>query len=439
MKNLSRRDFLAAGAAAPLAAQAQAPPNVLVLVADDMNPDLGCYGDAMKATPNLDRLAAGGLRFAQAHVTSPQCSPSRSSMFTGRWPHANGCSRLHAPLPQHEISIVELLRERGYFTGAFRKHHLGPGFQKRLDYYGDARQPWNAFFDRLPAVRPFFLWVGFTDPHRRYSKGAISPAADPARVPVPRHLPDTRVVREDLALYYEEISRMDRESGEVLAEIDRRGLAANTLVFFVGDNGKPFPRAKCTLYDAGTRVPLIANWPGRIQAGAKSELISLIDLAPTILEAAGVPPPATFQSRSFLPLLLGRDWTKNEAIFTERNWHDNLDLIRAVRTSRYKLIRNFRPEVPYRPSLDLENSPSWVSYLEEHKAGRLPQRLRQIFAPARSEVELYDLANDPDELENVAALSSNAAVLRDLQQRLASWMEATNDFLPPPGRRRAQG
>ena len=434
MHGLSRRSFVQAGAAASLLPQAQPAPNVLILIADDMDPDLGCYGHPAIHTPNLDRLAAAGVRFSQAFVTSPQCSPSRSSMFTGRYPHANGCSRLHAPLPVRESSLVELLGGRGYYTGAFRKHHLGSQFQGRFDFYGDARQPWNAFFDRVRRRRPFFLWVGFTDPHRPYQKGAFSPAHEPARVVVPKYLPDTPAVREDLALYYDEIARMDKECGDLLGELEKRGLAENTLVFFTADNGKPFPRAKCSLYDPGTRVPLLVRWPGKIQPGVDPDLISLIDLAPTILEAASLPAPSTFQSRSFLPALLGRSQQRSRYVFAERNWHDNLDLIRSVRSERYKLIQNYRPELPYRPSLDLENSPTWSSYLEEAGQGRLPQKLRALLEPKRPEVELYDLKNDPDELENLAEQPAHRMLVEELQQALSAWMHETNDFLPPPTR-----
>ncbi len=439
MRSISRRSFLQAAATPTLLPQKPPPPNILILVADDLGLDVGCYGNPAVQTPNLDRLAAEGVRFSHAFVTSPQCSPSRSSMFTGRYPHANGCSRLHAPLPARETSVVELLRARGYYTGAFRKHHLGPGFQRRFDFYGDARQPWSAFFGRLPRHQPFFLWVGFTDPHRPYQKGAFSPPHDPARVLVPKSLPDTPTVREDLALYYDEIGRMDNECGDVLGELERRGLGENTLVFFTSDNGMPFPRAKCSLYDSGTRVPLLARWPGKIRPGVSADLISLVDLAPTILDAAswgpgsiaeGVAP--AFQARSFLPGLLGRSQQKNPYIFTERNWHDNLDLIRSVRSERYKLIQNYLPERPYRPSLDLENSPTWRSYLEEAKQGRLPQKLRGLLAPKRPEVELYDLKNDPDELDNLAADPAHAKIVQQLQQKLGAWMQETNDFLPPP-------
>ncbi len=440
MSTTSRRDFLKAGAAAfawqgqRRAEQPTTRPNILILIADDLGTDLGCYGNPAVRTPNLDRLSTESLRFSHAFVTSPQCSPSRSSMFTGRYPHANGCSRLHAPLPARETSIVELLRGGGYYTGAFRKHHLGPEFQKRLDFYGDARTPWTAFFDRVPRNSPFFLWAGFTDPHRPYQKGAFTPPHDPAQVVVPKYLPDTPIVREDIALYYDETARMDKESGDVLAELDRRGMARNTLVFFTSDNGMPFPRAKCTLYDSGTRVPLMARWPGKIQPGVRDDLITLVDLAPTVLEAASVRPEKApeFQSRSFLPALLGQPYPQREFIFTERNWHDHLDLIRAVRTERYRLIQNYRPEVAYRPSRDLENSPTWASYLEEAKHGRLPEKLRGLLAPRRPEVELYDLKNDPDEMQNLAGDPARAGLIEELQQKLSVWMQETNDFLAPP-------
>ncbi len=409
------------------------PPNILFLISDDHSAaDLGCYGNSAVRTPNLDRLATQGTRFTRAFVTSPQCSPSRSSIYAGQWAHTIGTSRLHAPVRSHVPTIIDLLKGRDYFTGIYRKHHLGGEFEKRLDFYGGPKEPFQSFFDRLPRGKPFFLQIGFTDPHRPYQKGAVSPPHDPQQVRVPAFLPDSPAVREDLALYYDEISRMDSEAGQALELLERRGLAGDTLVLFTGDNGMPFPRAKCSLYDSGIRVPLLVRWPGRVRPGTVSEeLVSLIDLPETWLEAVGAPVPPIMRGRSLLALLEGRGEPARETVFAERNWHDNLDLIRCVRTRRYKLIQNFQPEKPYRPSLDLEGSPSWQSYLALGKSGRLSAVHRQLLAPRRPEVELYDLEKDPDEFRNLAGEASHAETVRRLQETLSEWMQATNDFLPP--------
>lgn len=422
-----------AAAAAPAVVRARPQlPSFLFLISDDHSrADLGCYGNPV-ATPHLDRLAAEGLRFNNCFVSSPQCSPNRSSIFTGCAPHTTGTSRLHTPMPPWEPSFLEPLRERGYFTGAFRKVHQGESFNKRLDYYGDAKASFEEFFDRLPAGRPFWLQFGSTDPHRPYQPGACSPPHDPRQLRVPAFLPDTPEIREDLALYYDEIARFDEECGRLLRILDERGRAEDTLVIMTGDNGMPFPRAKGTCYDPGLQVPLLARWRGRIRPGqASDDLIAHVDLPATWLDAAGVAKPSKMQGRSFLPLLEGRPYQKREAVFSERNWHDNFDPIRSVRTDRYKLIFNAAPHFPYRPAWDLENSPTWASIQREARRGRLTRRHLQLLDPSRPVIELYDLDRDPGEFHNLAGDPEHEAILNDLMRRLSDWMHDTYDYLPP--------
>jgi len=408
-------------------------PNILFLFSDDHSyPDLGCYGGTVR-TPHLDGLAAEGMRFQNAFVTSPQCSPSRASVFTGRSPHAVGCSRLHAPIRPEIPSIIERLQGRGYYCGVYRKLHAGEDFQGRLDFYGGAHTEFSAFFAARPSDRPFFLEVGFRDPHRPYEAGAFTPAHKASDVSVPVFLPDTEAVRRDLAHYHDEIARMDSECGFLLRLLEKHGLTENTLVVFAGDNGMPFPRAKATLYDPGIRVPLLVRWPGRVAPGVLSEqLVSLVDLTATWLEVSGAEPLPAMEGRSLAGMLQGEASEAREEIFAERNWHDNWDPMRCVRTKQYKLIYNFRPELPYRPSLDLENSPTWSSYLAEAKSGRLPDRLSLLLAKPRPQIELYDLDNDPGEFRNLAGKEDFEDVTRDLLDRLSLWIKRTNDFVPPP-------
>ena len=427
--------------AAPAFSQAGSqPPNIVFLFSDDHSwPDLGCHGNPGIRTPHLDRLAAEGTRFEHCYVASPQCSPNRSAVFTGCAPHTTSTSRLHTPMPPWEPTFLEVLKERGYFAGAFRKVHQGPEFDKRWDFYGPRGTPFERFFDAAPKDRPFFLQLGFTDPHRPYRPGTFAPPHDPASVTVPPYLPDTAAVREDLALYYDAIARMDAECGEVLRLLARRGLAENTLVLFTGDNGMPFPGAKGTCYDAGLRVPLVVRWPGRVTPGSvRNELLSHVDLAPTWIEAAGGTAPEKMQGRSFLPLLAGRAYTPREAVFAERNWHDNFDPIRAVRTHRHKLIFNAAPHFPYRPAWDLADSITWKSYLEQARRGRLqPQHLR-LLQPSRPVLELYDLEKDPNEFTNLATHADYIAIRRELEATLSAWMHDTYDYLPPAAPRPGQ-
>ncbi|MGE5327314.1 MAG: sulfatase [Deltaproteobacteria bacterium] len=410
------------------------PPNLLFLLSDDQSvPDLGCYGNPALHTPHIDRLAREGMLFKSAFVTAPSCSPSRSSILTGRYAHSTGTARFRAPLPAYQKTILESLKARGYFTGAFKKVHLGEKFWSRWDFQGKNKD-FTTFFDVRPKDHPFYLHVGFHDPHRPYLPHEFSPGVKPGEIRVPDYLPDTKAVRRDLARYCDKIERLDKNIGKLLDLLEREGLAENTLVIFTSDNGLPFPGAKGTLYDPGLHVPMLARWPGVIEPGRTSlDLVSLLDLAPTWLEAAGAAIPEIMDGRSFLPLLQGREFQAREAIFAERNYHTHLDLIRAVRTMRFKLIQNYMPLRPYRPLSDLARSPSWRSIEDLHKGGKLPPAIDQrFFARPRPEVELYDLEEDAGETRNLAGDPARAATVKDLQERLSRWMTRSNDFLPPP-------
>ncbi|MCC6859669.1 MAG: sulfatase [Bryobacterales bacterium] len=431
---LSRRRMLQSASSAPALAQTRpALPNLVFLISDDHSWDgLGCYGNPHVRTPRLDRLAREGMRFNHCFVSSPQCSPNRSSLFTGCSPHTTATSRLHTPLPAWEPTFLEPLKERGYFTGAFRKVHQGAQFDRRWDFYGGPSVPFENFFDALPAGRPFFLQFGSTDPHRPYRPGAFSPPHDPRSLRVPPFLPGTPEVRQDLAHYYDAIARLDSECGRLLDLLQARNLAGNTLVVFTGDNGMPFPRAKGACYDPGIRVPLLARWPGRIAPGSvRDELIAHVDLPVTWLQAAGVEKPPKMQGRGFLDLLLGRSFQPRDAVFSERNWHDNFDPIRSVRTRRHKLIFNAAPHFPYRPAWDLADSPTWAAIQRLGRRGELKPEHLSMLEPSRPLLELYDLESDPDEFRNLATDPAHAATLEDLKRRLSAWMHATYDFLPP--------
>ena len=432
--DLSRRSLLKAGAASAAAAPAKTEtPNFVFLLGDDNGwPHLGCCGDPVIHTPNLDRMAREGMRFENAFVSSAQCSPNRSSILTGCAPHTTSTSRLHTPMPEWEPTIVDYLKDRGYFVGAFRKVHQGAQFDKRWSFYGGQQLDFEKFFDALPSGKPFYLHAGFTDPHRPYRSGAFQPPHDRKKIPVPRFLPDTPEVRDDLGNYYDFIARLDADYGRLLDTLERRGLAQNTLVIFTGDNGMPFPRAKGTCYEAGIHVPMLARWPGRVRAGSVTrELVAHVDLPATWLEAAGIPKPRKMQGRSLLGLLTGGAHPSRTEVFSERNWHDNFDPIRSVRTDRYKLIFNAAPHFPYRPAWDLADSPTWAAIQRLGRAGKLTPPQMTMLDPARPMLELYDLARDPDEFHNLATSPEHAGVLEDLKRRLSEWMHDTFDYLPP--------
>ncbi|MCY4584662.1 MAG: sulfatase [Bryobacterales bacterium] len=429
----NRRTFLAVAAALPLAPRKSGVPNILFLISDDHSAvDLGCYGAGGLGTPRLDRLAAEGMRFTRAYAAAPQCSPSRSSYYSGCSPHTIGTSRQASFYPPLESSILEPLGEAGYFTAAFGKVHQGEDFERRFDLVDKDIDGFETLFERLPDGKLFFAQIGYSDPHRPYPSPAANPPTPPENVPVPAFLPDTSDVRQDFASYWDEIRRMDVNVGRVLDTLEKRGLADTTLVIFTGDHGFPFPRGKGTLYESGIRVPLIVRWPAFVRAGKSSEaLVSGVDLAATCLHAAGLPIEPKMQGQSLLPILTGERESVREAVFTERNWHNHSDPQRAVVTQRFKLIYNGRPEQPYRPTSDIAASPSWLSFLEEDIRGRLEPNIRRLLAPSRPFIEFYDLLSDPNEFHNLAEDPDYVAERIRHEMLLSDWMHETLDYLPP--------
>ena len=440
-------------------------PNILLLLSDDHSaPHVGCYGNPDLRTPNLDGLAAAGIRMDRTYVAAPQCVPSRAAIMTGRSPVRIAMTRFSAPLPMDVVTYPELLRAKGYFTGvAGRSYHLDGGdrseearailekhdlrtFPKRLDSvksgdHADYLPQLRAFLDAVPAGKPFFLQLCSNDPHRGLDADAIPNPHDPAKLKLPAHYPDTPKVREDFARYYGEIERLDKFIGEVLAELEKRGLAGKTLVAFMGDNGASQLRGKGTLYEFGIHVPLILRWPGVVKPGSASDaLISGEDLAPTFLEAAGEAPPAEMTGRSFLPLLRGGPFAGRDQVFAERGSHgsgppgdgSSFDLARCVVTKRHKLIYNAIPQKPYVP-VDFEGEGFWKELRKMNEEGKLSPELSRIyFSPKRPVFELYDLQSDPREFDNLAGKKEAAAIEHELKVALQEWMVLERDYLPLP-------
>jgi arylsulfatase A-like enzyme len=410
-------------------------PNILVFIVDDAGwSDFGTYGNDAIRTPNVDALAASGLKVEHAFLTTAQCSPSRISILTGRYPHATGAEDLHMPLPDGTTIVPGYLQKQGYFTGHMQKTHYGSNGNAQFQWYNQETAP--AFPEFLDAAgdQPFFLWVGFNDPHRDYQPGAVDPPHDPTAVKVPLTLADTPETRADLALYYDEISRMDEQIGRFMAELDRRGLRENTLVVFLSDNGMPFPRAKGTVYDAGVRTPLIFSWPAQIEAGKTYDgLVSVIDLAPTWLDIAGLETPDTMQGSSIRTIFTDQTVPGRTYVYSERNWHDCDEHIRSLRTERFKLIRNAYIELPHGTAADIGGSPSFRSLIRLKKQNKLTHAQAQLFQVPRPRIELYDLEKDPWEINNVADEDAYWAKARELAAVLDTWIEETSDF--PPDRR----
>ena len=439
-------------------ARAQEPdprPNILFCIADDWGwPHAGSYGETVVQTPSFDRLAAEGVLFEHAYVASPSCTPSRSAILTGQWhwrleEAVNLWSTLRAEYPVYPA----LLAEAGYHVGSWRKA-WGPG---RFDAGGRSERPagasyrsFDAFLEARPDDAPFCFWLGAHDPHRGYELGSGEASGmQLADIRLPACFPDTPEVRGDVADYYFEVQRFDRDVGLALARLEALGELENTLVVMTGDHGMPFPRCKGNLYDTGTRVCLAARWGAAVPGGRRlSDFVSLIDLAPTFLEAAGVAIPPEMSGASLLASLRGEadgrvDPERDHVLFG-RERHTPAQAApstagypsRGLRTDRWLFVRNYAPElwpagVPAgsskgRAYADCDNGPTKSVIV----AGRAEPATRVYyelaFAP-RPAYELYDLEADPDQLVNLAADPDHYARLRELEARLHAALVESGD------------
>jgi len=408
-------------------------PNFLVFIADDMAwNDCGAYGHPLIRTPNIDQLAQDGLKFENAFLTCSSCSPSRCSILTGRYPHNTGAPELHQPLPADQITVARRLKQAGYHTAAAGKWHLGPSEKKNFNkIYAGKKDVWLQAMKERPRDQPFFMWMAFFDPHRPYQPGTIPQPHAPAETVVPPYLPDVPETRRDLAAYYDEITRLDGVVGDVLSELADQQAAENTVVVFLSDNGRPFPRAKTTVYDSGVKTPWIVRWPQQVKPGGVTEsLISSIDLTPTLLELAGLEMGPTVQGVSFASILTDPKEKTRDEVFAENNWHDFNAFGRAVRTDRYKYIENGYNDLPGTPPADAVRGETYQAMLRLRDQGKLDENQRQCFIEPRPPAELYDLQADPYELRNLADDPQYAAVLDEMRGRLTKWRKETGDREP---------
>ncbi len=453
-----------------ISAQKIKTPNILFLLSDDHSmPYLGCYGNKDLQTPNLDKLAEEGICFNHAYTTASQCVPSRSSLLTGRNVLDVQMLRFSAPLDKNIITFPELLREAGYYTGicgrgyhldgshrapletqkVFEEFHMRT-FKNRVDYLnrgiGDlVLIQIKEFLDQLPEGRPFFMWANYSDPHRGFTAHDYAP--DPDSICIPGSMPDTKLVRKDLAAHYGEINRLDHRIGQVFEELKKRGLYENTLIIFMGDNGAALLRGKGTLYDCGLHVPFIARYPEIIKPGSVSDvLISGSDLAPTILDVVGVKPDGKMTGKSFKKALQGDKGEIHEFIFAVRGSHasglpgtsSSFDLSRAIFNKKYKLIYNPLFHLPYRP-VDFANSAMWKDLNSLNDEGKLDKKYSGtiLFKDERPMFEFFDLENDPHEFINVSGAEEYVEQEHELMSQLQRWMIIYRDVVPlpiPPGR-----
>jgi N-sulfoglucosamine sulfohydrolase len=444
----SRRAFLAQSGAA-LAAQTRPRPNILWISVEDMSAQLGCYGDPLAHTPNLDKLAAQSVRYTNAHAVIGVCAPCRSSIITGVYPTSLGTlhMRCDAQIPAEVRCFPEFLRKAGYYCTNNSKTDYN--FKHPKSSWDDSSR--TAHWKNRPAGKPFFAVFNNTVTHESHiplrgkkqqddtKRVKASERCDPAKVAIAPYYADTPEIRRDLANVYDTIAQMDYDSGDLLRELEEAGLAEDTIVFFWSDHGVGLPRAKRWLYGSGTRVPLLVRIPEKFrQAGqgkpgsVSDELVSLIDLGPTVLNLAGVPAPAYMQSRAFLGPNLK---PARKYLYGARDRMDErYDMVRMVFDGRYRYIRNFDHDRPHYQYMNTaEKGPTMMELRRLHEAGKLAPAAERYFHAKPAE-ELYDTASDPHEIHNLAAQPRHKARLEALRKEMFAWMREIRDmgFIPEP-------
>jgi N-sulfoglucosamine sulfohydrolase len=428
-------------------------PNILFIVSEDNGPEIGCYGDPYARTPNLDRLAAEGVRFNRAYVAQAGCSQSRASFMTGLYPHQNGQLglatwgfRLYRP---DTPNIPRNLKAAGYRTGIIGKLHINPESSFPFDFWeiksanfarkGLADYARHAETFIQASDQPFFLSVNFPDTHQPWTRqveGMPTQPLDGKDVkPMPYMGVDRPDLREQVAAYYNCMNRLDTMVGSLLGVLQRSGKADNTLVIYFGDHGADMLRGKRTSYEGGVRVPLLVRWPRGGKAGqVRDDLVSTVDLMPTVLEAAGAPPVAGLAGRSLLPLLRGEKTEWRRFLFTEYHTHggrNNYYPQRTVCTDRYKLIENLLPgEVNAGYEFTLHHIDADLTAAIAAAPAHVRAAYARMERPPRW--ELYDLQADPFEFRDLAGDPAQAKALAELQQALAQWRRETSDPLLNP-------
>ena len=456
MRTRNRRDFLKAVglgmAAATMPGRLFADqrtddrPNILWVLSEDISPDLSCYGAPAVQTPNLDKLAAQGIRYTNAFTTGPVCSASRSAMITGMFQTTIGAHnhRSHRDdgytLPEPVRLITEYFREAGYFTANVKTAAPGVAGSGKTDFNFQFK---NAFdgsdWNQRKAGQPFFAQLSISMTHRgghwKTVREKLDDPVDPAEVKLPPYYPDHPVAREDWATYLNSIQVMDQYMGKILKRLDDERLADNTAVIFIGDNGQCHVRGKQWLYDGGIHIPLIVRWPGKLNAGQVcDDLVSAIDISATVLKIAGVEPPKYIEGKVFLePDAKGvrKPVARHEYIIAARDRCDEtVDRIRCVRTKQYKYIHNFMPERPYtQPNAYKEQSYPMLNLMKElHAQGKLTPVQALFMAPRKPDEELYNLTSDPWEINNLAASPQHQQTLKNMRAILDKWIKDTGDM-----------
>lgn len=414
-------------------------PNVVWIVGEDMGPELGCYGDTLARTPNMDRLAREGARFTRAFTHAPVCAPSRSGLVTGRYPTSIGTHHMRSTLLKPPPLFTSYLKPAGYLVCWPTKSPFGKtdfNFQLPPRSF-DVTTDWT---QEVPRDRPFFGFFNITTTHesqvrargealeKNLKRVTAAERHDPAKMRLPAYYPDTPEIRRDLANYYDLVTAVDHKVGDVLDALDRAGVADRTVVILFGDHGRGMPRGKRWVYNQGIHVPLIIRWPGQIAPGSvRDDLACFLDLSVTTLSLAGAEVPKSFEGR----VLIGPGTQPApEYVFSARDRMDEWpDRIRSVRGPRLHYIRNFHPELPYDQRIAYnEENPTMQAWRREHAAGRLNPVQDAFFAPTKPPEELYDAEADPDEVHNLAGDPKFEPQLRQMRAALDHWIERTGDL-----------
>jgi len=443
MMAVDRREFLKktaatagailAGSVLPFSCRRKPYLNILWIIAEDICPDLGCYGNRFVHTPNIDKLAAEGVTFKNAFTTSPVCSPSRSALMTGMVQTSIGAHnhRSHRDddykLPYPVRPVTDYFREAGYFTANVTEPAPGVKVRGKTDLNFTVDRLFDGtHWNQRQQGQPFYAQINLPWTHRRFVRNEQSPT-DPETIALPPYYADHPITRDDWALYYDTIGILDQKIGLVMKQLQDEGFLGNTIIFFFGDNGRPHFRGKQWLYDGGIHVPLIMRWPDKQNAGDVSEeIVSAVDITATSLYLAGISIPKHMQGQNFLgPKEKNRDYV----VAARDRCDETVDRIRCVRTKRYKYIRNYYPERPYTQLNRYKESEYPVLRLMKRMSAKneLTPEQALFFASNRPSEELYDLQNDPHEVNNLADNLKFKEKLVELRQILNVWIEETGD------------
>lgn len=423
-------------------------PNILLILSDDHGAeDSGVYGNPVIQTPNIDNLAAEGMRFTGVFATAAICAPSRQSVYTGLYPMRHGGHRNHTEVKPETLSLPHYFEPLGYDVFLAGKEHFGPSeafpfkqLKKSKNTLTDSNSLLAKYFKSSSALfndneKPFFLLVATSLPHTRFGFNEGYPDTvnyQPKEIPLPPYLIDTPETRVARAGYYELVSQLDTDIGQLLSLLQQSPAKDNTIVIYTSDHGAGFAFEKWTNYDAGIRVPLIVKWPNHIASNTQTEsLVSLVDILPTLMEIAGGKAPDNIDGKSFLPVLTGKRASHRDVVFAThttlgiRNASDATP-IRSARSQRFKYIRNLNPEGTFTNNVTEKGQGGWFSWLERAKTDTFAKQQTERYQNRPAE-EFYDLEKDPYELSNLAGNPQFKKQQDNLSKQLDVWMEQQKD------------